>query len=209
MAASPAAAPRKPLPAGPTATRRRDDVLLNAIFEATAAELQDLGYSGVTFEGVARRAQTSKPVLYRRFASRAELVAAAVAARAPLPTEPHCTGPIREQLLELFELHVARYNQLGAGVMRGLLAELPQERSAEMLAGGAEQMLPPLRELISAASERGELGPGHIPETVVASAMSLVRYEFLTVGRVPERAEIEQLLDLIYLPLLRLHSGAA
>lgn len=193
-------------PAQPT--RRRDEVLLRAIFDATIAELQDAGFHGVTFEGVARRAQTSKPVLYRRFQSRAELVAAAIDARLPLPTEPRCTGPLREQLLELFALHEGRYQQLGAGVVRGLLAELPQAHSTAMLAEGAEKMLPPLRALIRSASERGELGPEPIPETVIASAMSLLRYEFLTIGRVPERSEIETLLDLIYLPLLKLHSGA-
>jgi AcrR family transcriptional regulator len=40
---------------------------MSAIRAATRAELADYGYAGVTFEGVARRAQTSKPVLYRRY----------------------------------------------------------------------------------------------------------------------------------------------
>ena len=46
-----------------THSRRRADDLLAAIDHATRAELEDRGYQGVTFDGVARRARTSKPVL--------------------------------------------------------------------------------------------------------------------------------------------------
>jgi hypothetical protein len=50
----------------PNATRRRNDKLMAAIHEATRAQLAERGYAGVTFEGVARRARTSRSVLYRR-----------------------------------------------------------------------------------------------------------------------------------------------
>lgn len=193
-------------PAG--ATRRRDDELLDAIFDAVIAELTEHGYHGVTFEGVTRRARTSKPVLYRRFKSRAELVAAAVIAREPLPTQPVHTGNLREELLSLFTLHEQRYQRLGAGVVRGLLAELPQERSAAFLRNGLDANTTPLHELLTAAVQRGELGPLDIPEEVVHVPVALLRHEFLTLGRVPKQQEVERMLDLLYLPLLALHSGA-
>lgn len=209
MTPADAAPPRGETTAPAAGTRRRDDVLLRAILAATLAELAEHGYRGVTFEGVARRAQTSKPVIYRRYTTRAELILAALSALDPLPTTAARTGELRAELLALFELHKERYNRLGAGAVRGLLAELPQERSVDMLAIGAEAMIPAVRELVELASGRGELGPRPVPETVVALPLALLRYEFLTLGRVPPRPEIERMLDEIYLPLLRLHSGAA
>lgn len=192
----------------PGSTRRRDDELLDAILESVIAELGEHGYHGVTYEGVARRARTSKPVLYRRFSSRAELVAAAVVAREPLPTQPVHTGNLRDELLSLFTLHEQRYQRLGAGVVRGLLAELPQERSTAFLRNGVDAITSPLRELLTAAVQRGELGPLDVPEEVVHVPVALLRHEFLTLGRVPEQQEVERMLDLLYLPLLALHSGA-
>lgn len=194
-------------PAG--VTRRRDDELLDAIFDAVIAELAEHGFHGVTFEGVTRRARTSKPVLYRRFKSRAELVAAAVVARDPLPTHPKRSGNLRDELLSIFTLHEERYYRLGAGVVRGLLAELPQERSTAMLRDGVDAIMPPLRELLAAAAQRGELGDAEIPVVVIQVPIALLRHEFLSLGRVPKQHEVEQMLDLVYLPLLKLHSGAA
>ena len=61
-----------------TATRRRGAELDDAIYRAVFDELVDHGYVGLTFEGVARRAQTSKPVLYRRWPNRLDMVVAAL-----------------------------------------------------------------------------------------------------------------------------------
>src|SRR4051794_9492285 len=54
--------------------RRRGDVLTTAIFEATLAELDEVGYAELSMERVAYRARASKGSLYRRWNSRAELV---------------------------------------------------------------------------------------------------------------------------------------
>ncbi|MFD0478308.1 TetR/AcrR family transcriptional regulator [Nonomuraea thailandensis] len=58
---------------GMTARRRQVEVD-QAILEAAYGELLDRGYAGVTYDGVARRAETSKPVLYRRYPTRASLI---------------------------------------------------------------------------------------------------------------------------------------
>ena len=187
-----------------SASRRRDGTLLDAIYTAVLSELTERGYQGVTFEGVAKRAHTSKPVLYRRFPTRAELVAAALYAREPLPTAPKASGSLRDQLLALFQLHKARYDRLGVGVTRGLLAELPQERSNEILDSGMQVMLPTIRDIVSRAPE---LGTAHVPDTVLAIPIAILRHEFLTLGRVPKKDEIEDLLDLVYIPLLKLHAA--
>jgi AcrR family transcriptional regulator len=58
--------------------RRRGDALYAAIFEATLDELTAVGYAELKMEHVANRARASKGSLYRRWSSRAELVAEAV-----------------------------------------------------------------------------------------------------------------------------------
>ncbi|MFL6072011.1 MAG: helix-turn-helix domain-containing protein, partial [Mycobacteriales bacterium] len=50
-----------------------------AIRDATRKLLAEQGYAAVTMEGVAARAEVAKTTLYRRWASKAELVADAVA----------------------------------------------------------------------------------------------------------------------------------
>lgn len=86
-------------PAAP-ARRRRGEELEGALLDAAWQELQATGYGGLTFEGVATRARTSKPVLYRRWPTKADLVVAAMKQaglfeRRELPD----TGSLREDVL--------------------------------------------------------------------------------------------------------------
>ena len=55
-------------------SRRRGEALERALYEATLAELSDVGYGGLTMEGIAARAHTGKAALYRRWGSKQELV---------------------------------------------------------------------------------------------------------------------------------------
>src|SRR5580692_6894830 len=58
--------------------RRRGVRLEDAILDAAWAELVERGYPGLTLEGVAKRAGTSRPVLHRRWPSRTALATAAL-----------------------------------------------------------------------------------------------------------------------------------
>ena len=55
----------------------RTDVT-DTVLEAVLAELADVGHGRLTMEGVARRAGSSKPTLYRRWASKEEMVLEAI-----------------------------------------------------------------------------------------------------------------------------------
>ena len=55
-------------------SRRRGEVLERALYEATLAELAEVGYGGLTMEGIAARARTGKAALYRRWCSKHDLV---------------------------------------------------------------------------------------------------------------------------------------
>src|SRR6201999_1637372 len=59
-------------------SRRRGEVLERALYEAPLAELAQVGYGRLTTEGIAARAHTGKAALYRRWASKHDLVHAAL-----------------------------------------------------------------------------------------------------------------------------------
>ncbi|WP_371871433.1 TetR/AcrR family transcriptional regulator [Phytohabitans rumicis] len=87
---------------GVTPTRRRGQELEDALLDAAWDELAAVGYARFTMEGVAARAGTSRPVIYRRWPNRAELAIAAIrhyGARQPVATPD--TGSVREDMIVL------------------------------------------------------------------------------------------------------------
>jgi AcrR family transcriptional regulator len=83
-------------------TRRRGAELEDAILDAAWEQLVAEGYEHFTMETVAARAEASKPVLYRRWKTRDELLRAAVRRQGnesarPIPD----TGTLRGDVLAL------------------------------------------------------------------------------------------------------------
>jgi hypothetical protein len=77
------------------------DVPVRAAVDHHAAlqELATAGYTGLTMDGVARRAQTGKAALYRRWASKNDLVLDAVLRVLPDPREIALSESVRDNLL--------------------------------------------------------------------------------------------------------------
>ena len=162
-----------------TRTRRRADDLLAAIDHATRAELEDHGYQGITFEGVARRARTSKPVLYRRFPTRARLVAHAMAAElAAIPTL-ESSGSLEKDLRNALASLLGPARTLSPGTLRALLGEADPELMEDVATRGSDPVRKSFNVAIAAARERGELGPSHIPEEAILAPIGLLRSELL------------------------------
>lgn len=185
---------------GATTTRRRGQELADAIRTAVRDELAERGYANLTFEGVAKRAQTSKPVLYRRYTSRAHMVIDAWTHDPPADAPPSDAGTLREDLLALGRAFSERFETFGAGTVRGLLAEVsPQE--AERLADLTTAWAPErLSAILDAARERGEIGPGALPPRVQSLPLVLARHELLQSDRLDEDTLVE-VIDTVCLPL--------
>jgi AcrR family transcriptional regulator len=96
---------------------------LGAIYDATLAELREVGYLNLSMERVAQRARTGNASLYRRWASRAELVIDAVSSIVPEREEIPDTGSVRGDLLALLRQACARQAGPAGEVMRGVIAE--------------------------------------------------------------------------------------
>lgn len=180
-------------------TRRRGAVLLAAIHEATRAELAERGYAGVTFEGVAKRAQVGKTVLYRRYRSRPELVVAAVAEELAIKPLAVSTGSLREDLRRSLRLIVSPSRRLSPATFRALVGEADDELIADLPGMNGDVISVSLRLALTSAQERGELGPAPISDRALSVPAEYLRS--ISLRREVTSDEIDRLIDEVLLPL--------
>lgn len=186
--------------------RRRGEALENAILDAAWQELKVTGYNQLTFDKVAYRAGTSKPVLYRRWPNRLALVLATVRRHRTLHSEliPD-TGSLRGDVVALLERVSGGVQELPPDVAYGALAEI---------VGNHEQQ-PTFRDLILSsnisamstilqnARKRGEKIKTNIPDRIAVLPLALNRHEMITTGKPATKAAIAEIVDEIFLPLVR------
>ncbi len=188
-----------------TKSRRRGAELEQAILDAAWAELKDVGYNGLTIEAVATRAGTSKPVIYRRWSSRAELVLAAWSSQVPVTLETPDTGTLRTDLLALFTKIARRVDSMMSEMIAGVMGEA--FRHPEVVALLRERLkTAPLsdvvRSIVRRAVDRGELGPTQLPQRATRIPLDLIRNEAMVFGAPIPEETITELVDDVYLPLL-------
>lgn len=183
------------------ATRRRDDVLMSAIRDATWAELTDRGYSGVTFEGVARRAKTGKPVLYRRYSSRAQMVTDALPTLRTPPTEEPSQN-LRDDIVGMVQSLVNQWHEIGIDTFRSLIAEADDATLQTFQTKVAAQTDHTIRRALDAARQRGEIGPAEISDRVALNILALMRNELLFGRNTNQSSTVAELVDDIYLPAI-------
>jgi AcrR family transcriptional regulator len=187
--------------------RRRGQPLFDAIFEAAVAELTETGYTGLTMERVAARARTSKASLYRRWPSRADLVADAIRHCSPEFSHLPDTGDLREDLLSLLQGMADRLAGPFGEALRGVLADTladPARTAAarSRMTGLGDECMAQILARATARSEVCHPAPG--PHAVRAAPMLLLHY-YLTHGPpVPHRV-LAEIVDQVALPLLRAH----
>jgi len=182
-------------------TRRRAGELAEAIRAATLAELADHGYAGVTYEGVARRARTSKPVLYRRYRSRGQMVLDAVVTHGTDEIAHIDTGSLRGDLIALLEQIAARVQHVGIEAYHGIIGESGgsfADTVAELDGGTSQKM----RKILDTARARGEIGPGPLPSRVVLLPVVMLRHDALF-RHLFDPASVTDMIDSVYLPLVK------
>jgi AcrR family transcriptional regulator len=198
--------PKTPTRTEPGKPRRRGQPLNQAILEAAWTELCQAGYAGLTIDAVASRAGTSKPVLYRRWPSRAALVLAALRHGLPGRDTAPDTGELRCDLLAVLRGLEERFHQIGTDAMRGLLTTLSAEPDfAEQVAEHLDQtdLQHTLRSVLERAADRGEINTARITPRIISLPMDLLRNEHLLRGAPVPDATIVEIVDEIVLPLLR------
>jgi AcrR family transcriptional regulator len=183
-------------------SRRRGEVLERALYEATLAELAEVGYGGLTIEGIAARAHTGKAALYRRWCSKHDLVhAALVFALPPLP-EPRAGRSARENLLTVFTAHrdiLAGKTAFPGLTIIGQLMHEPELRAifADAVVGPRLQMI---EAILRAAVEDGDLDPATVTEFTAKIGPALINHQSLLTGVPPNRRELALIVDTVIPP---------
>lgn len=182
-----------------TATRRRGETLERAILDAVWLELNTVGYANLTMEGVAHRAGTSKPVLYRRWPNRALLVLAAMREQVtPLNEDIPDTGDLRGDVLAQLRRAASRYEEFDHDLIHGLISEFPHIQTEIFETAPAS-----IQVILARAVARGEIPERPITARVARLPLDLMRHELvITHEPVPDHVLVE-IVDDIFLPLVK------
>lgn len=187
--------------------RRRGAELEQAIFSATIKILDEEGLQGLTFQKVAERAGTSKPVLYRRWNSPLELVVAAI--REPIVKvrgrfrDYETTGnSLAEDLLQLLQHFAEMINQYRQPFVATTLTALSQSNNIQRTLGVAEDSdLAALDRVLQRARARGEAVRPDISRKAKLIAFEQIRYEGLFIQESIQAEDLQTLIDDILLKL--------
>lgn len=182
-----------------TQSRRRGTVLENALCTAAIDELIDVGYAGLTMEGVAARAQTGKAAVYRRWPNKHALTLDAL--RHVLPPLPQLDTGVsaRENLLRVFTalcgVLAGETTFPGHAVAIGLLHE-PALRAAFVDAVVAPR-LAVIASILELGERTGEIAPGTLAPLAAHVGPALIMQTFLLTGAPPSPADIVRVIDTV------------
>jgi len=184
-------------------SRRRGKVLEAAIFKVVLRELAKTGYVNFSIERVAAKAGTSKPVIYRRWPTRAQLVYAALRANRPaLSSEAPDTGTVRGDLMLILRGISQMVDDLRPEAFFGLMAELLHESEPSLFAEVQERNIKTMMEILTRGIGRGEIAAEKLTPRVAALPFDLVRYQLMVLHQPLSVQDIEEIIDQIFLPLV-------
>ena len=153
--------------------RPRSAVADAAILDAATELFCDLGYEGLSFEGVAAKAGVGKTTIYRRYPTKLDLVMAVNGClSAGMPPEPN-TGSLRSDLLVIARNFHTMLSQTDAG--RAIPKVLAAKLANPELARAHEAFVASRRDVtigvIRRGIERSDL-PADADATVIADLMT-------------------------------------
>jgi AcrR family transcriptional regulator len=185
---------------GQKQTRRRGQLLEEAILDAAWDELTERGWSGFTVEGVAARSGAAKSVIYRRWSGRVEL-AQALLTRARATLEPvESRGDLRTDLLAVLRDMTRFLHGPFGDASRGVVIDGDPGHHASVF--GGQVLVALVGELVDQARSRGEISAAPSP-LVLNIGHAVVMWEFAHTRRPPSDEELAQFVDAVWLPAIR------
>jgi len=189
----------------PKLGRKRDHSRDQDILDAALDVLAETGYDGMTIDMVAARAKAGKATLYRRWASKPDLVLDAVAcmksSEIDLDNLPD-TGTLRGDLIAMIKPPSIRDGERKLKVMAGIVSMLA--RSPELADAAYEALVEPRasinRIFFQRAIERGEIRSDVDIEKLCIIGPSLVAYRVLMLRKAVDREFLVSNIDEVILP---------
>lgn len=170
--------------------------------------LAEVDYAGMTMDMVALRAKAGKATVYRRWASKEELVLDAIARMAELEVgldRLPDTGTLRGDLLALFKPNALADERRRLSVMAGVRSMLASHPGLAVAANAASigRWVEVNRVLMRRAADRGEVDPNADIETLAQVIPSMVAYRASIARDAVGPDFIVTLIDGVLLPALR------
>lgn len=185
--------------------RKRDASRDPAILDAAIEVLAETGYEGMTIDLVAARAKAGKATVYRRWASKNELVLEAVACLKTAGLDPDSlpdTGTLRGDLVAMIKPHSIQDAQRKMQVMGGLVSMLT--RHPELVETAQEVIVEPrvrvTRFLLRRAIDRGEIRADVDVDTLALVSSSMAAHRTLIQRKPVDRAFLISIIDGVLLP---------
>ena len=191
--------------------RKRDHTRDPEIMDAALDVLAETGYDGMTIDMVAARAKAGKATLYRRWASKGELVIDAVACmkRIDLDAIPD-TGTLRGDLVAMIKPHAIHDAEKKLRVMAGIASML--SRDPDLADAAYDAIIEPRvavnRMLLQRAIDRGEVAADTDIEMVSMVSQSMATYRTLILRKPVDRPFLISVIDGVILPALGLSKAA-
>jgi AcrR family transcriptional regulator len=188
----------------PEKSRRRGLALEEAILAAAWAELAEHGYADMTLEAVAKRAGTSRPVLHRRWPTRMKLATAAIVRHLTLnPISVPDLGSVRNEIRLLLRGLSDRARPELLRLVFDMTDDLRDAKSnlADLRAEIADGAL--MRGILQRGIDRGEIDQDRLTPRIIALPTDLVRHEVLMTLAPPSDDVIREIVDEVFLPLVR------
>jgi AcrR family transcriptional regulator len=213
-AVDPATAPSAD-PAPAKLGRKRDHSRDADILQAAIDVLAETGYDGMTIEMVATRAKAGKATVYRRWASKSDLVIDAVACMKAAPgpgstAELPDTGTLRGDLVAMIRPHSIQDNEKKLKVMAGIVSLLAD--SPELAAAVNTAIVQPRveinRRLLQRAIDRGEIPADIALDDLALVSPSMVAYRTIIMKQPVDREFLLGLIDGVVLPAVGLRPPA-
>jgi AcrR family transcriptional regulator len=194
-------APR-PEPAAKGPGRPRSERAHQSILQATMELLLEQGFAEMSVEGVASRAGVGKATIYRRWPSKAELVAEAIGSFSHKDLRPVDTGSVRDDLAELGR---QAFHTKEAGEVTTIMLKLMSERARhpDLQAAFMRRVVEPRRRVVAEVLERGvargELRPDLDVELLTDVLSGVISYRIMVGAGLQalESDTLERVIDMI------------
>ncbi len=178
------------------------------LLTVTLRLLQEHGYERLTVDAVASEARASKATVYRRWASKAELVLAAFIEGVRQVAVAPETGTLRGDLLQLGEACREQGYQ-HAGTIRAVLVEVSHNPalSDALQHQFLDQRRALMQHILQQAVDRGEIAEAALPDELWDVMPNYLIFRTIIPGKPPNDETVRRLVDDFILPGLTRCAG--
>lgn len=192
------------------AQRRSTDELKKAIYQATIDLLENDGYEKITFQNVAKRAETTRSVIYRYWENPSQLIFEAArfvmtqnaAWRGSVVDQNFNNGDLRSDLIEMLKFMQVNFSLYPKNFLPYLFFEQARGKTAfsERVDEITVHNLVIMERILARAQERGEARE-NIAQAAKLLAFQSSRYHIMIDGSPMTNEQIDEYVDDVLLPL--------